>query len=140
MAAILSRPQCVKYIIQLWYYFENKLHTYKVYWATVKINPFTSPAIQAKIHYTHKQVKHAWIMKYFSICIVIKVTQNMKNINHKGCNCIICCGTSNKDTLLSSFMCNSTQIAKLMGPTWGPPGSCQPQMGPMLAPSTLLSG
>ena len=35
---------------------------------------------------------------------------------------------------------NTTQIAKFMGPTWGPPGSCQPQMGPMLAPWTLLSG
>ena len=32
------------------------------------------------------------------------------------------------------------QIAKFMGPTWGPPGSCRPQMGPMLAPRTLLSG
>ena len=32
------------------------------------------------------------------------------------------------------------QIAKFMGPTWGPPGSCRPQMGPMLAPWTLLSG
>ena len=30
--------------------------------------------------------------------------------------------------------------AKFMGPTWGPPGSCRPQMGPMLAPWTLLSG
>ena len=27
-----------------------------------------------------------------------------------------------------------------MGPTWGPPGSCRPQMGPMLAPWILLSG
>ena len=27
-----------------------------------------------------------------------------------------------------------------MGSTWGPPGSCRPQMGPMLAPWTLLSG
>ena len=27
-----------------------------------------------------------------------------------------------------------TQIAKFMGPIWGPPGSCRPQMGPMLAP------
>ena len=26
-----------------------------------------------------------------------------------------------------------------MGPTWDPPGSCRPQMGPMLAPWTLLS-
>ena len=33
-----------------------------------------------------------------------------------------------------------SQIAKFMGPTWGPPGSCRPQMGPMLAPWILLSG
>ena len=26
-----------------------------------------------------------------------------------------------------------------MQPTWGPPGSCRPQVGPTLAPSTLLS-
>ena len=34
----------------------------------------------------------------------------------------------------------TSQIAKSMGPTWGPPGSCRPEMGPMLAPWTLLSG
>ena len=33
-----------------------------------------------------------------------------------------------------------SQIAKFMAPTWGPSGSCRPQMGPMLAPWTLLSG
>ena len=32
-----------------------------------------------------------------------------------------------------------SQIAKFMGPTWDPPGSSRPQMGPMLAPWTLLS-
>ena len=33
------------------------------------------------------------------------------------------------------------QTAKFMGPTWGPPGLCRrPQVGPMLAPLTLLSG
>ena len=32
------------------------------------------------------------------------------------------------------------QMAKFMGPTWGPPGSCRPQMGPMFAPWTWLSG
>ena len=31
-----------------------------------------------------------------------------------------------------------TQIARFMGPTWGPPGSCRTQMGPMIAPWTLL--
>ena len=35
---------------------------------------------------------------------------------------------------------DTTQIAKFMGPTWGPPGSCRPQVGPMLAPWHLLSG
>ena len=35
---------------------------------------------------------------------------------------------------------NSSQIARSLGPIWGPPGSCWPQMGPMLAPWTLLSG
>ena len=33
-----------------------------------------------------------------------------------------------------------TLIARLMGPTWGPSGPCRPQMGPMLALWTLLSG
>ena len=33
-----------------------------------------------------------------------------------------------------------TQMTKFMEPTWGPPGSCRPQMGPMSASWTLLSG
>ena len=32
------------------------------------------------------------------------------------------------------------QIARFMWPTWGPPGSGWPQVGPMLAPRTFLSG
>ena len=40
----------------------------------------------------------------------------------------------------SAHLWPNTQIAKFMGPTWGPPGPCRPQMGPMLAPRTLLSG
>ena len=43
-------------------------------------------------------------------------------------------------TVNNNFHHSWTQIAKFMGPTWGPPGSCRPQMGPMLAPWTLLSG
>ena len=38
------------------------------------------------------------------------------------------------------WTCGTSQIARFMGPTWGPPGSCRPPMGPMLAPWTLLSG
>ena len=31
-----------------------------------------------------------------------------------------------------------TEIAKFLGPTWGPPGSYRSQMGPMLAMWTLV--
>ena len=41
---------------------------------------------------------------------------------------------------LSCASSDITQIARFMGPTWGPPGSCRPQMGPMVSPWTLLSG
>ena len=34
----------------------------------------------------------------------------------------------------------TTLIARYMGPTWGPSGADRAQMGPMLAPWTLLSG
>ena len=34
----------------------------------------------------------------------------------------------------------SSQIARFMGPTWGPPGSCRSQMGPILSLWALLSG
>ena len=34
----------------------------------------------------------------------------------------------------------STLIARFMGPTWGPSGANRTQVGPMLAPWTLLSG
>ena len=37
-------------------------------------------------------------------------------------------------------MHKSSQIARFMGPTWGPPGADRTQVGPMLAPWTLLSG
>ena len=33
-----------------------------------------------------------------------------------------------------------TQIARFMGQTWGPLGTCQPKVGPMSTPWTLLSG
>ena len=39
----------------------------------------------------------------------------------------------------SAWMCRSPLIARFMGPTWAPPGSDRTQVGPMLAPWTLLS-
>ena len=42
------------------------------------------------------------------------------------------------DTVVFALLVSLT--ARLMLSTWGPPGSCRPQVGPMLATSTLLSG
>ena len=51
------------------------------------------------------------------------------------------CGPLSHGKWRNSSKKERTQIVKFMGPTWGPPGSCWPQMGPMLAPWTLrLSG
>ena len=40
----------------------------------------------------------------------------------------------------AELWCFRSQIARFMGPTWGPPESCRSKMGPMLAPWILLSG
>ena len=37
-------------------------------------------------------------------------------------------------------MTTPSMIARFMGPTWIPPGSCRPQVGPIWATWTLLSG
>ena len=42
--------------------------------------------------------------------------------------------------LWSNRLPGLSQIARHMGPTWGPPGDDRTQVGPMLAPWTLLSG
>ena len=49
--------------------------------------------------------------------------------------------TSLRQSFCNAFWHGNSYIwQQLSGPTGGPPGSCRPQMGPMLAPWTLLSG
>ena len=48
------------------------------------------------------------------------------------------CDIAHQTTLLSPTI--TPQITRFMGPTWGPPGPCRPQMNPILASWTLLSG
>ena len=64
------------------------------------------------------------------IKLQLKYTGSLVNL---GLTCVVKSGKSRN-------FYPTSQIAKLMGQTWGPPGSCRPQMGPMLAPWTLLSG
>ena len=57
----------------------------------------------------------------------IRILWNIHNIHNIYCSCPI-------------VLQWPRYISKFMGPTWGQPGSCRPQMGPMMAPGTLLSG
>ena len=55
--------------------------------------------------------------------------------------CLQKAGNLDFDLFLNTWcILKHTQIAKFMGPTWVPPGSCRPQMGAMLVHWTLLSG
>ena len=42
--------------------------------------------------------------------------------------------------IMTNDITNNVPDSKIHGATWGPSGSCRPQMGPILAPRTLLSG
>ena len=53
---------------------------------------------------------------------------------------LVTCYTWFNPCILRIFSMYISQIAKSMGPSWGPPGSCRPQMVPMMAPWSLLSG
>ena len=53
---------------------------------------------------------------------------------------VICWNGWIKNANQTASHITATQIARFMGPAWGPPGSRRPQMGSMLAPWTLLSG
>ena len=46
----------------------------------------------------------------------------------------------NSSQIIPDNQCLCTLIARFMGPTWGPSGADRTQVGPILAPWTLLSG
>ena len=55
-------------------------------------------------------------------------------------HCTIISETICLDTnIVFFFISLCTQIARFTWPTWGPPGSCRPQVGPVWAARTLLS-
>ena len=79
-----------------------------------------------------------WILK--SMCVCVFVCPWFDCVSRFRC----CYHTRSEAHFIDSFplkchfrICNClhyTLIARFMGPTWGPTGSCRPQVGPMLAP------
>ena len=52
----------------------------------------------------------------------------------------ICSVINDTNYVFKSNFINTSSIARFIGPTWGPSGANRTQVGPMLAPWTLLSG
>ena len=105
--------------------------TYNFQWMW-HANPIKVHWQKGKIRIIHVQIA-SWLEAWFWIQRRDKVLDTWgegTQPNEKYWNMVIFLGS----VLLYSL------IARFMGPTWGPSGSCRPQMGPMLAPRTLLSG
>ena len=67
------------------------------------------------------------------VCIINQINVTLDGWQYSSIN-------TSQGHMACEYLQKITQIAKFMGQTWGPPGSCRSQVGPMLAPWTLLSG
>ena len=93
--------------------------------------------IKATSHYLNQ----CWNIVYW--CIYASLCLN--ELTHWPLEDVV---TISKPTLRIKFMSTceiavswmTSQIARFMGPKWGPPGASRTKVGPMLAPWTLLSG
>ena len=95
-----------------------------------KVGHWSLPCEYLKIVYMNNCDHRLWK----SISIIFIFISNSKGVQSISTDFRLGISTKRLHFLMIS------QIAKFMGPTWGPPGSCRPQMGPMWAPRTLLSG
>ena len=67
----------------------------------------------------------AWTLCYFTLCLIIANFPSFSPLS------------VSKQSSPCDLLC--PQISRFMGPTWGPSGAERTQVGPMLAPWTLLS-
>ena len=75
-------------------------------------------------------INNLWVQEYIRLILLYVFLKQVNTVF----------GDAVLETMFMITSSISPMIARFMGPTWGPPGSCLPQMGPMLAPWTLLSG
>ena len=100
------------------------------------------------IYFTRSRQNSEWI--FVGLIFSLKMTWPEWTKDHPSFNffrwsiCLSCTRNKPHGVEICSFpwLCNGicTQIITLMGPTWGPLGSCRLQLGPRLAPWSLLSG
>ena len=87
------------------------MHTHKQQSLVSKTKPLLTPRIKVCYSEWADDIDHIIFIVSLTVCPVDRLLQR---------------------SLLT------TQIARFTWPTWGPPGSCRPQVGPMLVPWNLL--
>ena len=112
MASILSWLQCLNYIIHSTQWFNMFVSR----WIEISKNSFnqllnSNNSIRNHMLISWRKKSSVWYVSSYQVLFI--------------CLCL-----QNKPSL----------IARFMGPTWGPSGADRTQVGPMLAPWTLLSG
>ena len=100
---------------------------YRLYW--VSYNPWYTPTYDEKE--THRlTLSNLWPLYGTHDHFYKVITYVIWNINSQ---------ISMMPSTVPHMPMITTQIAKFMGPSWCPPGSWRPQVGPMLATWILLS-
>ena len=81
-----------------------------------------------------------WFTIFRNVC-EFSLYSSVQPVRPECCHhCIYSCPSSLWCKAIFRLNADYTLIARFMGPTWGPSGANRTQVGPMLAPWTLLSG
>ena len=104
------------------------------------LSPYPEWSLGVVTNYGIRDTKSLiYTIKYAHGFVVVWLLQRY-SISHKICT-IMLCFVLLWYIIISRFMnCMNSLIARFMRPTWGSSGTDRTQVGPMLAPWTLLSG
>ena len=83
---------------------------------------------------------HWYLLNYLKLTVTIMYDSMICAVMYNFDFCMLILNSVCFNPLWYGLYCISSHIARFMGPTWHPPGDDRAQVGPMLAPWTLLSG
>ena len=116
-----------QYLLMNWQY-GHPVHLPILYWLLYLVY-YISVAVRVK-EWRYLSIAMNWFLYAWNV-------ENILQQSWTICEKVGKCSLINT---LAAQWGQTPQIARSIWPTWGPPGSCRPQMGPMVAPWTLLAG
>ena len=126
-------------------YFYMQMQTYRWLNAKLFISNRVTAALRQAIDALHALVIMIWVwwVKFIVISFIIFMASSW--YPHRAVSCfmsaLLCGRWPSSHYCLPGWICWSAALqTRFMRPTWGPSGADRTQVGPMLAPWTLLSG